>query len=829
MTMNKAVWLATTTMIGSLVAAGGAMAQSTGTQEVDALVVTAAGGPRSIEGFITAQTAAKTRSVITQEFISTQAAGQTVAQSLNLVPGLNFTNDDPFGSAGGNIRLHGLDGSHIGLLIDGVPLNDAGNYAIYTNQQLDPELIEQANVNTGSADIDTATASSTGGVINYTTLKTSNDASLLLVPSLGNYDYKRIFGLAQTGSFGPWGSQAWVSASYQNYEKFKGPGDLTKKQINFRINQPIRDNGDFFSLTLNYNENRNTFYYSANLGTATGFCDVAKTQVCIDETKSDPAGWDVDYLDTYVLPSKGPGAQSVPAANSAVRSYYGYRLNPSNTGTIRGSSRYSITDNLRLTVDPSFNYTLANGGGVTAVSETAGPLRGANNAAGVDLNKDGDLSDTVLLYTPSNTNTRRYGLDASLLWTVTPDQRIRFSYAYDYGRTRQTGEYGPVTDSGAPENVFSGKDGYGVPVLAADGRVVQKRDRFSVATLNQFSLEYQGAFFDDKLNVSAGVRAPYLTRDLSQYCYTPVTNTSSVYCTSEVAIAQPNGLFRFASQNTTNYFGPQSKTKKYHDLLPSVGATYKLTSAVQVFGNYTEQQSAPKVDNLYTLTSAGTLGTVKPETSSSFNGGLRYSSPTVVASISAFHTDFHNRIVSTRSQTDDTIIDRNVGNVRTQGVDAEIGLSPTRGLTLYASASYIDAIVTNDIFVSTAAGYAPTKGKTLVETPNWTFGGRVAYQAGPVTLGVQGKWVGSRWVTDVNDLKTPSYTVIDADVRLDVPEVSGMKSYLQVNVTNLLDEKYFASLKGTQTSSTPGTAGYGRPFAAIGGRRAVTVSLHALF
>src|SRR3546814_15380538 len=42
---------------------------------------------------------------------------------------------------------------------------------------------------------------------------------------------------------------------------------------------------------------------------------------------------------------------------------FDYRFNPSNTGTIRVNSRFTLADGLVLTVDPSYPYVKANGGG----------------------------------------------------------------------------------------------------------------------------------------------------------------------------------------------------------------------------------------------------------------------------------------------------------------------------------------------------------------------------------------------------------------------------------------------------------------------------------
>src|SRR3546814_10937030 len=73
-----------------------------------------------------------------------QNPGQTILDTINLVPGVVFTNNDAYGSSGGQLSIRGFSEDRISLTFDGVPLNDSGNYAIYSNQQLDPELIERS-------------------------------------------------------------------------------------------------------------------------------------------------------------------------------------------------------------------------------------------------------------------------------------------------------------------------------------------------------------------------------------------------------------------------------------------------------------------------------------------------------------------------------------------------------------------------------------------------------------------------------------------------------------------------------------------------------------
>lgn len=809
MNRTKLACLATTALFGGLLSATGAFAQSTATTELDTVVVTAASGPKTMDGTMVAETAPKGKYTVTNEFLNRQADGQTVLQSLNLVPGLVFTNSDPYGSSGGSIRLHGQDGAHIGFLVDGVPLNDGGNYAIYSNQQVDAELIQQANVNTGSTDADSVTASSTAGVINYTTLRATKDFGVVTKAGVGTDNFRRAFALLQTGEFGPLGTRAWIAGSWQKYDKFKGPGTFEKKQVNARIEQDLAKPGDFLALNFNYNENRNNSYYAPYLTNA-------DASVAGDV---ETYGEDYDFSTT-------PGTSN----------YYGLRLNPSNTGTIRGQSRFTLLPNLKLTVDPSFNYTMANGGGSTSLSETSIQLKNSAGV-GVDLNGDGDTGDTVLVYSPSNTNSRRWGLNTSLIWDVADHHRVRFAYAWDEAHTRQTGEYSVLNSNGDPTDVFSGKDGYGVAVKTAAGDIAQKRNRSSVATFNQFSVEYRGEFLDEKLIANIGVRLPTLDRELNQYCYSRAGSTT-YYCSSmtptATAAKADGAVASVVTVNGATYFSPFSAKKSYDDVLPNVGLSYRFGENHSVYGSYSEQMSAPKVDNLYTLTSTGALGNVEPETGQTVEVGYRFRTPTVMASASVYHTNIQNRIVTTVDQNDGTYIDRNVGDVEIQGFDAQAQWRLDDSLTIYGSMAYTDAKLQDDLAVSYSsttglATYADTAGKQVVETPKWTFAGRLTYDIGKFQIGVQGKFIGERYMTDVNDQKLPHYTVWDADVRYDLGGDGWKKSYLQLNVTNIFDKFYYGNLSGTQTSATPGSPGYGRTYAYVGAPRAAVLSLRTAF
>jgi len=814
----KFACLASTALVGCLLSATAAFAQSTASQanEVEGVVVTATNGPKAVAGLV-AETAPKSKSTITQEYIDKQQAGQTILDTLNLTPGLSFTNTDPYGSSGGNVRLRGFDGNRISLTFDGIPLNDTGNYAIFTNQQLDGELISRASVNMGTTDVDSPTASAVGGTINYVTAVPGNEFGGMARASIGSDSYFRAFAKIETGEFGPWNTKAWFAASTQNYDKFKGKGSLEKQQYNARFYQSL-GNGDFASLAFHYNENRNNNYRAMTLAEFRAF------------------GRELDFSDTCTNRVLSTSARTItetaPAIPGNCTDFYGRQVNPSNTGNIRGQFLYHIQENLRFTFDPSFQYTLADGGGqLGTMSETDGRVKGTSTS-GKDLNGDGDTSDTVAFFTPSVTNTRRYGLTSSLIWDINDTQRVRVGYTGDFGRHRQTGEFTTLKADGTTTNVFGGKDGNGQKVFGSDGSFLRNRDRFSIANLNQISVEYRGEFLEDKLTVVAGVRAPFFKRELNQYCYSQ-DGSSNVRCTTEAPNATlANGNVTFTG-SSTQFIKPYSAEKKYDAVLPNIGVNYELAKSHYVYASYAEGLSAPRTDSLYTVkrladNSVANPG-VQPETTKAVDVGYRFQTPDVAAQVALWANQFENRIVTAFDEELGVSVDRNVGDAKGYGLDAQVSWNLEEYLSVFGSFSYNHSTLKSDLRLNAAGNLLPTAGKRFVETPEYTFGGGFDWNIiEALRLSMDLKYTGERFSTDVNDEKVSSYTLVNASLRYDLP-VGGKGTYVQANVKNLFDETYFGNISSRSNAVALTGSSASSPTYAIGFPRTYQVTLTTKF
>jgi iron complex outermembrane receptor protein len=814
MTSKKLAAGVALTTLASLCASG-AIAQSTASQLSEVVVTT--NRVQSTGGLAVQVQVAKNQAVITQQFIEKQTGSSNAAQLINLLPGVSYSTGDPTGVLSDDFRMHGFDGNHTSWTIDGTPVNDTGNYATFPGEYLVGELTERVTVNIGTTEVDSPSASAIGGTVNIVSKVPPRKMGFALTGSGGSYGYYRGYGEFDTGEVGPWGTRAYFAVNDTHSNKYQGGGSIDRKGADFRVYQPLRDK-DFISVAGTFNKLRAYFYESSSLAQYAQF------------------GNHLDYNTQWGVPTVragvadgigGPATATAPGflqGGDASQGFWAYHPNPVDFGDLRIQSRFDLSHNFTLTFDPYFFYTLANGGGNTSLKESDPRLAGnSGKAACTDLNGDGDCLDTVLVYSPNITQTHRFGLSTSLLWDLNEHNHFQLAYNLDYGNHRQTAIYSRIDQqTGMPDNVFGGGFG-GTPIATQDGFKVRGRDRFSIAELNQISFNYIGRFLDDKLHISAGVRDPMLTRKLSQYCYT--YNGTSAYCDTidqglvqaayNAGVAAHNAaalttlLGTTVSYNTVtqapNFRLPFKQTLTYSKFLPNAGVSYNFTPEHQIYFTYAQGYSAPRTDNLYSSSPQG----VKPEITDNYGAGYRYHSGMFTASVSPWYSVWSNHIVTAFDRTDPTIsIDRNVGAVTLYGVDLEAGVKPVQNMLLYASASFMKTRLGSNYAVPTVAGSAdalvdlPTKGKELVVSPDQTYVVRAEYKFfGALNVGVQAKYTGRRFTSDVNDQQIGAFTVADLDAEFTVPGTGG-RTVLQLNVNNLFGANYLSRASSTVGNAT---------------------------
>ena len=846
----------------AVVAATPAFAQSTGSRDFDNTIVVSAHKGNPGVGGVAVPDTAKAKATLTKEWIQHQIGGQAVNELVNYLPGVTYTNNDPYGGTSGNFYIRGFDNSRISETFDGVTLNDDGGYALYGGEMLDSELIDSVTVSLGGTDVDSPTSSATGPTVNYVSIAPTDAPGGKVSGGYGTDNYYRIFGLLQTGEFGPFGTKGWISASKtMNNSPYDNYGKIRKWEANGKLYQPINDgHGDFFQIAAFYVEERNNFSGS----------DLLTNKPLAADTGLGFEVFPTSYANSvYHYPgcTTAAGVAGTADKASTCGTAYEYRPNPDNLFNLRGAFKYTIADGLVFTADPSYQFTKANGGGTVTATEGYDPnatdagtdktatgyiynfaSKTSNYYLGKDLNGDGDTLDKVTMYAPSETKTHRVALESSLRYDILPTQSVRIAYAFARSVITQSGEMGYLNADGSPVDVYATD----AAVTDANGYLIQKRDTRSVAELNQISGEYRGQFLDKRLTVTAGVRAPFLHRALDNHCFTTSISggVSCTFGTSAAAYAAANPYTFTPAVGTTSFSEkgaalPQIRKYNYSAVLPNVGATFKIPGRGEVFFNYSVGFQAPYTTALYNTfyVPQGTAGVEPvPEKSENFDLGYRYNEARLSGQVDLWYTHYTNKLGSSYDAISQLSTYTNLGPVQRYGIDANVSYKITPHVLAYGFVSWLHSKIETNTDAGPCAkvsaialgagqtgcigteGYLLTASKSESAMPHFMIGGRLQGDVGPLTLGVQAKHTAERFLNDENvalvssgnklvadgtqvwGQRYPQYTTVDLDVRYSLKSLVNDRSFMQLNVTNLFNAFYVGSVSSnTSALQTGGT------------------------
>ena len=193
----------------------------------------------------------------------------------------------------------------------------------------------------------------------------------------------------ETGSFTPWDTRAFISAATPaTTSPFNNYGRVHKQQYNAKIYQPLGTRGDFIALAGHYNQNRNNFFGRRRFA-QDDLRNVRRRQ----RSRASPAATptiryrrsttrarpsDFNYPPAAVdIPQAGVADASTPSTTSGrapsrarTRSAMAATA-PSSTGAQPVEHRQHPlvlalhAGAFTITVDPSYQYVKANGGGTS--------------------------------------------------------------------------------------------------------------------------------------------------------------------------------------------------------------------------------------------------------------------------------------------------------------------------------------------------------------------------------------------------------------------------------------------------------------------------------
>lgn len=734
-------------------------------------------------GLMVFEEAPKARSTVTAAELEKQRPTGNAYEALELLPAVNSYNHDATGLFGGGLTLRGFNSDQIGATINGVPVNDSGSFSVYPQEYVDQENTCSQFVTQGSTDVDSPQVGATGGNFGINTCNPEDKQRIRFMQTAGQLNMWKTFVRYDSGKFSDNRSKMFISASRAKTDKWKGKGIAKRDHIDAGFNYEW-DRFNYIRGTLLWNEAVNN-----NINNLT-------------KTELDTRGYYYDTSDFFaghLTPVRGTA--QVEATQSPL--YHGLYINPFKNAIASATAKFRLSENLDLKVLPYFWYGFGNGGLQQRVMRESGSFLNTTTnrlGASVDLNGDGDTLDTIIMANASHTDTKRPGITSSLNYTWN-NHSILGGFWYERAKHRQTGPMVPVTSDGRPVDPYLQI----YQVRRPDGSLYMSRDWDTVSTAYQFFIQDTISLMEDKLTLNLGLRTPNIERDFTNFA-------------SE------------ANQNPT-----YNIVKKYKDVLPQLGARFRINNDNQLFASVAKNMKAPPNfvfsnvgTNVVLNNGVPTLrGDVQEETSWNTDIGYRHQSNMLIATVTAFMVDFKNRQATAFDPITNTSSYTNAGNVKNHGLEIELGNTPINGWAAYGSFGYTRSKIEDNLRVS-ATGVLPTAGKEMPLTPKLKAGLSLEYTQGTFYARVKAKATSRQAGTLVNDEWAPGYTTYGFDTGYTFDNYGIFKRpKLQFNISNITNKQYRnpSSQSVTNTTAFPGVTNVGTLRYYLGAPRFASVTL----
>lgn len=713
-------------------------------------VVVTGKGDRLGAGQLLNEDAAKTRSTVTRAATEKDRATGNPFQALSLLPAVNAYSYDGTGLFGGGLTIRGFNSDQLGITVNGVPVNDSGNYAAYPQEYVDQENICTESVAPGNPDIEAPHVGASGGSINIVSCDPTDSKRVRFSQTLGGLALRRTYLRLDTGRFANDMAKVFVSVSHSTADKWKGSGGARRDHIDMAFSlDPSADIHVVGSVLYNRAINNNFLAPSLAQLNANGYF------------------W--DYAPTF-QGHLAPVAGSAQKEATITPAYYGLSVNPFENAISSVSASFRLAESTYLKVQPYFWYGYGTGGTQQRAQSESAFLDKASGklTATVDLNGDGDTLDTVLVANSSVTRTQRPGVIAEIsrAWG---DHQLRAGLWYERAQHRQTGPMVAV-DANGHFDVWL-RNGI---VMRPDGTPFESRDWLTVSPSQQFYVADSIAVMDGAGLLQLGLRTPHITRKF--------TNTASE-----------------AGGNSLNSY---TFEKAFSDVLPQLGLRLNLDKSQQVFASIGKNfrappnfAFAPNNNNISFVAGQPVLtGDVKAETAITTDLGYRWQGAIGTLSATAFNVEFRDRQSNAFDPATQKSIYTNAGATRKRGIELEAGSREVGGFTAYASLTLQKETIRDDLTVlasGTTSVTIPTSGKEFTLTPGKMLGASLQYATGPMYVRLKAKVTGSQYATLMNDEAAPSYAVADLDAGYKFADIGALKSpMLRLNVSNIGNARY---------------------------------------
>jgi iron complex outermembrane receptor protein len=684
--------------------------------------------------------------------LSTLTPGTNALKAIEKLPSVNFQSADPFGNYewSQRVTIRSFNQNQLGFTFDGIPLGDMsyGNHnGLHITRAISSENIGSVRVSQGAGSLGTQSTGNLGGTVETFSMDPADQLNGQGNLTYGSDETWRAFARIGMGSAD--GVRGFVSYGYGSTDKYKGNGTQDQHMANAKIVVPVGDAK--IDGWLSYSDRREQDYQDMSMGMirrlgwdwdntfgdygrAVQYADIANNIDNVNNTTGAAGGDGLSDI-TGLAPSNAAAGATFPGNVTSVDDAYydAAGLRKDFLGAVGIST--PMGDNFTLNLKTYYHH-----------------------------NKGMGLWGTP--YVPSPT-----GAPISIRTTEYEMDRVGVFGNVDYTMGAQTFSVGGWYEN----NKFNqARRFYALKSRTEAGQSFREYPKNPFATQWEFdfttdTIQY---YVRDKIDLGS------LTINLGWKGF-KVTNEAEAIVSSSF---------------------PEGKIKAEDWFQPHAGFAYELSPEMEVFGGFTQVTRAFASATTTGPFSTGQAGfdqikdDLKPESSDTWELGLRYNTPIFNGTLGAYLVNFRNRLLSV--QVGSPVLGlasalQNVGGVRAVGVEAAGDLKLGSGFGLYGSYSYTDATYRDNVFNSSDGTLvAAIKGKTVVDSPKHMLRGELNYDQGPVFGRIGANYMSKRYYSYTNDVSVPGRVIVDASIGYRLTD----NIELQVNATNLFDKKYVGTI-----------------------------------
>ncbi|KQN37548.1 TonB-dependent receptor [Sphingomonas sp. Leaf407] len=690
------------------------------------------------------------------------------------LPGVNFQSADAFGAYEWSTRisLRGFNQNQLGFTFDGVPLGDMsyGNVnGLHVSRAVISENLASTTVAQGAGALGTASTSNLGGTLAFVSRAPSDEADLVASGTYGSNDTIRAFARIDSGDLGG-GLKGYLSYGYLTTDKWKGFGTQRQHQASAKLVKEIDTRGSITAF-VNFSDRRENDYQDLS------YDIIARRGLRADNISNDyPLAVQIGKVYQNQVARSGYAAANNGSTVGFVAPWTGAGfIFPAGFGTVddayydaAGLRRdwlggftvdAKLTSALTLTSTSYYHHNKGQGSWITPYSPTPA---GALGPDGVALTAS--ASSTAGLASPLGFRTTEYGIDraGNLTRVVLTTGPNRF-------------EAGGWVESNSFQQA---RRFYGMNDGATAIRNARDFQR------NAYRTQWDGKYDTATLQYHVAD-----TLDLGDLTLSGGWKGMRVQNRANLRV----GTLVAGRIEARDWF------------LPQAAALYRLGGGAEVFASYTE--------NMRAFVSSATTGpfattqngfdairsTLKPERSTTVEGGVRLRSGGLQLSAVGYHVDFADRLLGFANGAG--IIGNpptlnNAGSVRSYGAELAASYRVMPPLTLFASYSYNKATYQDDVRNAAGVVLQPIAGKAVVDTPEHMAKGEIAYDDDRFFARVGGDYMSKRFFTYLNDRSVGARVLVDASIGYRLTGAGGVLEGLAIegSVTNLTDKAYVATV-----------------------------------